>query len=76
VVFIAKLAAGDVLKAKLIGFGPRCQSQPDPIGVEHFSATIARWKARFECGRIAGMEARHKGTPPQRGDTSQVLPGC
>jgi transposase len=27
---------------------------------------IARWKARFEGGRIAGLEGRHKGSRPSR----------
>ncbi|MCU1325422.1 MAG: family transposase [Bryobacterales bacterium] len=31
--------------------------------------TIARWKARFEEGRLAGLESRHKGSRPPQGST-------
>lgn len=60
------LAAGDVFKAKLI------LALSDGVSYSRIEAelktsrpTIARWKARFEEGRIAGLEGRHKGSRPR-----------
>ena len=60
------LAAGDVFKAKLI------LALADGVSYSRIEAelktsrpTIARWKARFEEGRIAGLEGRHKGSRPR-----------
>ena len=57
------LPAGDVFKAKLI------LALADGVSYSGIEAelktsrpTIARWKARFEEGRIAGLEGRHKGS--------------
>jgi len=61
------LPAGDVFKAKLI------LALADGVSYSRIEAelntsrpTIARWKARFEEGRIAGLEGRHKGSRPSR----------
>jgi transposase len=60
------LAAGDVFKAKLL------LALSDGVSYSRIEAelktsrpTIARWKARFEEGRIAGLEGRHKGSRPR-----------
>jgi transposase len=60
------LAAGDVFKAKLI------LALADGVSYSRIEAelktsrpTIARWKARFEQGRIAGLEGLHKGSRPR-----------
>src|ERR1700748_3246644 len=61
------LAAGDVFKARLI------LALADGVSYSRIEAdlhtsrpTIARWKARFEQGRIHGLEARHKGSQPRK----------
>ena len=60
------LAAGDVFKAKLI------LALSDGVSYSRIEAelktsrpTIARWKARFEEGRITGLEGLHKGSRPR-----------
>src|ERR1700691_1069878 len=57
------LPAGDVLKARLI---PALADGKSYSAVEAelntSRRTIARWKARFEERRIAGLEGRHKGS--------------
>src|SRR3984957_15146400 len=57
------LPAGDVLKARLIlalADGKSYSAVEAELNTSR--PTIARWKARFEKGRIAGLEGRHKGT--------------
>ncbi|HKD06765.1 MAG TPA: IS630 family transposase [Bryobacteraceae bacterium] len=61
------LPAGDVFKAKLI------LALADGVSYNRIEAelktsrpTVARWKARFEQNRIAGLEARHVGSRPRR----------
>lgn len=61
------LPAGDVFRAKLI------LALADGISYSRIEAelntsrpTIARWKARFEQGRIAGLNARHIGSRPRK----------
>jgi hypothetical protein len=64
------LPAGDVFKAKLIlalADGVRYSRIETELNTSR--PTIARWKARFEEGRIAGLEGRHKREPPQQGNT-------
>jgi hypothetical protein len=61
------LPAGDVFKAKLI------LALADGVSYSRIESelntsrpTIARWKARFVEGRIAGLEGRHKGSRASR----------
>jgi len=57
------LPAGDVLKARLIlalADGKSYSAVEAELNTSR--PTIARWKARFEKGRIAGLEGRHKGS--------------
>jgi transposase len=61
------LPAGDVFKAKLI------LALADGVSYSRIEAelntsrpTIARWKARFDESRIAGLEGRHKGSRPRK----------
>jgi transposase len=57
------LPAGDVLKARLIlalADGNSYSAVEAELNTSR--PTIARWKARFEKGRIAGLEGRHKGS--------------
>jgi len=61
------LPAGDVFKAKLIlalADGKSYSAVEAELGTSR--PTIARWKARFEDSRIAGLEGRHKGSRPRR----------
>jgi len=61
------LPAGDVFKAKLIlalADGKSYSTVEAELGTSR--PTIARWKARFEEGRIAGLEGRHKGSQPRK----------
>ena len=61
------LPAGDVFKAKLIlalAEGKSYSTVEAELGTSR--PTIARWKARFEEARIAGLEGRHKGSQPRR----------
>jgi transposase len=60
------LPAGDVFKARLV------LALADGVSYSRIEAelktsrpTIARWKARFEEGRIAGLEGRHIGSRPR-----------
>ena len=56
------LRAGDVLKARLIlalADGKSYSAVEAELNTSR--PTIARWKARFEKARIAGLEGRHKG---------------
>ncbi len=60
------LPAGDVFKARLI------LALADGVSYSRIEAelntsrpTIARWKARFDEGRIAALEGRHKGSRPR-----------
>ena len=57
------LPAGDVLKARLIlalADGKSYSALEAELNTSR--PTIARWKARFEKDRIAGLEGRHKGS--------------
>jgi transposase len=61
------LPAGDVFKTKLI------LALADGVSYSRIEAelktsrpTVARWKARFEQNRIAGLDARHVGSRPRR----------
>jgi transposase len=57
------LPAGDVLKARLIlalADGKSYSAVEAELNTSR--PTIARWKARFEKARIAGLEGRHKGS--------------
>jgi transposase len=61
------LAAGDVFKARLIlalSNGVSYSRIESELNTSR--PTIARWKARFEADRIAGLEGRHKGSRPSR----------
>jgi transposase len=60
------LAAGDVFKAKLIlALSDGVSYSRIEVELKTSGPTIARWKARFEEGRIAGLEGRHKGSRPR-----------
>jgi transposase len=57
------LSAGDVLKARLIlalSDGKSYSAVEAELNTSR--PTIARWKARFEEDRIAGLEGRHRGS--------------
>src|SRR5580698_1034872 len=57
------LPAGDVLKARLIlalADGKSYSAVEAELNTSR--PKIARWKARFEEGRIVGLEGRHKGS--------------
>jgi len=61
------LPAGDVFKAKLIlalADGKSYSMVEAELGTSR--TTIARWKARFEAARIAGLEGRHKDSQPRK----------
>src|ERR1700689_391994 len=58
------LPAGDVLKSRMIlalADGKSYSAVEAELNTSR--PTIARWKARFEKARIAGLEGRHKATP-------------
>ena len=60
------LAAGDVFKAKLIlALSNGVSYSRIEAELKTSRPTIARWKARFEEGRIAGLEGHHKGSRPR-----------
>src|SRR5438445_12522881 len=61
------LPASDVFKARLILAlaGGKSYSEIE-TGLGTSRPTIARWKARFERERIAGLEGRHKGSRPRK----------
>jgi transposase len=61
------LPAGDVFKARLIlalADGKSYSTIEAELNTSR--PTIARWKARFEAARIAGLDGRHKGSQPRR----------
>jgi transposase len=61
------LPAGDVFKARVIlalADGVSYSQIEKELGTSR--PTIARWKARFDAGRIAALEGRHKGSRPRR----------
>jgi transposase len=61
------LPAGDVFKARLILALADGKSYSTVEGELNTSRpTVARWKARFEEARIAGLEGRHKGSEPRK----------
>ena len=60
------LPAGDVFKARLVlalADGVSYSRIEGELGTSR--PTIARWKGRFEEGRIAGLEGRHIGSKPR-----------
>jgi transposase len=61
------LPAGDVFKARLIlalADGKSYSRVESELKTSR--PTIARWKARFETNRIAGLDSRHKGSRPRK----------
>jgi transposase len=61
------LPAGDVFKARLIlalADGKSYSTVEAELNTSR--PTIARWKARFEEARMAGLEGRHKGSEPRK----------
>jgi transposase len=61
------LPAGDVFKARLIlalADGKSYSCVETELGTSR--PTIARWKARFEAARMAGLNGRHKGSLPRK----------
>ena len=61
------LPAGDVFKAALIlalADGRSYSSIEAALNTSR--PTIARWKSRFQQGRIAGLDGRHKGSQPRK----------
>lgn len=61
------LPAGDVFKARLIlalADGKSYSTVESELKTSR--PTIARWKARFEKARIAGLDGRHKGSRPRK----------
>jgi len=61
------LPAGDVFKATLIlalADGKSYSRIEEELNTSR--PTVARWKARFEQDRIAGLEGRHKGSRPRK----------
>src|SRR3984957_18621713 len=61
------LAAGDVFKAKLIlalADGKSYSAVEAELNTSR--PTIARWRARFEKARIAGLEGQHRGSRPRQ----------
>lgn len=60
------LPAGDVFRARLILALAAGKSYREiESGMQTSAATIARWKARFERNRLAGLEGRHRGSRPR-----------
>ena len=60
------LPAGDVFRARLIlalAQGKSYREIEKSMGTS--APTIARWRTRFERGRLAGLEGRHKGSQPR-----------
>jgi transposase len=69
--FSRTLPAGDVFKARLIlalADGHSYSRIENELNTSR--PTIARWKARFEKERIAGLEARHLGSRPRKATAS------
>ena len=61
------LAAGDVFKARLIlalADGKSYSIVESELKTSR--PTVARWKARFEKARMAGLDGQHKGSRPRR----------
>jgi transposase len=60
------LPAGDVFKARLIlALADGMSYSAIEAALKTSRPTIARWKARFERGRIAGLDGQHKGSRPR-----------
>jgi transposase len=60
------LPAGDVFKAKLVlALANGISYRRMEAQLNTSRPTIARWKARFEQGRIPGLEGRHIGSKPR-----------
>ena len=60
------LPAGDVFRARLILALAEGQSYREiQKRMQTSAATIARWNERFERNRLAGLDARHKGSRPR-----------
>jgi transposase len=60
------LPAGDVFRARLILTLAEGQSYREiQKRMQTSAATIARWNERFERQRLAGLDARHKGSRPR-----------
>ena len=60
------LPAGDVFKAKLIlALADGMSYSAIEAALKTSRPTIARWKARFEQGRIPGLDGQHKGSRPR-----------
>lgn len=60
------LPAGDVFRARLILALAEGQSYREiQKRMQTSAATIARWNERFERHRLAGLDARHKGSRPR-----------
>lgn len=60
------LPAGDVFRARLILALADGQSHRSIVQrLKTSTATIARWKSRFEQHRVAGLEGRHRGSQPR-----------
>ncbi len=60
------LPAGDAFKARLVlGLADGVSYSRIEAELKTSRPTIARWKARFEEGRIAGLEGRHIGSRPR-----------
>ncbi len=60
------LPAGDVFRARLIlALADGESHRSIVLRLKTSTATIARWKARFEQDRLAGLEGRHRGSKPR-----------
>ncbi len=60
------LPAGDVFRARIIlGLADGLTWEQIASQLDTTGPTIWRWKTRFEKDRIAGLEARHKGSKPR-----------
>src|SRR5258706_7801438 len=60
------LPAGDVCRARVIWALAEGQSYRQiENSMQTSAATIARWRARFEQDRLAGLEGRHRGSQPR-----------
>ena len=60
------LPAGEVFRARLILALAEGQSYREiQKRMQTSAATIARWNERFEQQRLAGLDARHKGSRPR-----------
>ena len=70
------LAAGDVFKARLIlalADGKSYSAVEAELNTSR--PTIARWRARFEEARIAGLEGQHRGSRPRKATAVLVTSG-